>query len=204
MKFRLASLLLAVVAIAPAVQAQAGLDTRMRDQLRQTILELRQLQDENATLKAKLAAAPAAPTRNPDSEARLQRALAEAGRQGNRSQALEQQLAAAQGQLVELQRQLGDGTAALRASQEREKQLGSQGTELKTRGEQCEARNVELLGISRELIGRYRDRGLFDVLLGREPLLGLRRVELEKIAQTYQGRVREQVLPASESSSLAP
>ena len=183
MKFRLASLLLAVVAIAPAVQAQAGLDTRMRDQLRQTILELRQLQDENAALKAKLAAA-LVPAKAPDSDARLQRALAEAGRQGNRSQALEQQLAAAQGQLAELQRQLGDGTAALRASQEREKQLGSQGSELKARGEQCEARNVELLGISRELIGRYRDRGFLDVLLSREPLLGLRRVELEKIAQT--------------------
>lgn len=195
MKFRLAPLLLAAVAIAPAVQAQAGLDIRMRDQLRQTILELRQLQDENATLKAKLAAAPAAPTRNPDSEARLQRVLAEAGRQGNRSQELEQQLTAAQGQLAALQRQLGDGTAALRASQEREKQLGTQGTELKTRGEQCEARNVELLGISRELIGRYRDRGFLDVLLSREPLLGLRRVELEKLAQTYQGRVREQSPP---------
>jgi len=190
--------LLTLSAVSPAL-AQAGLDIRMRDQLRQTILDLRKLEDENAELKAKLAghiAAPA-PAQPAADEAELRRARAEAGRDRVRADQAEQALAGAQQQLAELGRELAASKTAVGAAQEREQRLQQQGSELLSRNQACESDNRELLSLSRELIARYKDRGLADVLLAREPITGLRRVQLEKLAQSYESQVRAQALPAA-------
>lgn len=188
--------LLACCASTPA-WAQAGLDTRMRDQLRQTILEMRKLEDENAALKVQLASgAPAAkPAKPAADEAELRRARGEAGRNRERAEQAEQALAAAQEQIAALQRELAASKSALGLSQEREQRLQQVGNELLSRNQSCQADNRKLLVISRDLIARYKDRGLADVLLAKEPLTGLRRVQLEKLAQDYEAQLREQTLP---------
>lgn len=193
---RLACLLLCVLAL-PA-SAQTAFDTKLRDQLRQTILELRQLQDENASLKAKLAAAPVAapaPVKNPDSEAATRRARADAAKQTERATALEQTVAQLQQQLAEQLKAATISATALKVASEREQLLNQQATALQARGTSCEARNGELLKISQELIERYKKRSVADVLLDKEPLIGVHKIKLETITQEYEARRREQALP---------
>ena len=193
---RLAGLLLCALAL--PVQAQTAFDTKLRDQLRQTILELRQLQDENASLKARLVAAPAAPpaaVKSPDSEAATRRARAEAAKQTERATALEQTVAQLQQQLAEQQKLATSSATALKVAVEREQSLQQQASALQTRSSSCEARNGELLKLSQELIQRYKQRSFSDVLLDREPLLGLHKIQFETILQEYEARRREQAVP---------
>jgi chromosome segregation ATPase len=58
--------------------------------------------------------------------------------------------------------------------------------------EQCSANNARLVGISQELVGRYRDKGVTDSIMHREPLTKLQRVELEKLVEQYKGDIAQQ------------
>jgi chromosome segregation ATPase len=55
--------------------------------------------------------------------------------------------------------------------------------------ETCEASNVKLLQINRELLVDYDKKGFMDAMLQREPLTQLKRVEIENIVQDYQDRI---------------
>ena len=60
----------------------------------------------------------------------------------------------------------------------------------------CTADNKKLGALSKELLGRYADKGVMDAMMQREPLTQLKRVELENLVQQYDDRIAE--------SSLAP
>ena len=53
------------------------------------------------------------------------------------------------------------------------------------------ARNKQLYETNAELIERYRKKGVFDALLQREPLTGLKSVDTENIMQDYQERAED-------------
>ncbi len=55
--------------------------------------------------------------------------------------------------------------------------------------ETCEANNVKMLQINRELLVDYEKKGFLDAMLQREPLTQLKRVEIENIVQEYQDRI---------------
>ena len=55
--------------------------------------------------------------------------------------------------------------------------------------ESCEANNVKMVQINREVVDRYEKKGAFDALLQREPLTQLKRVEFENIVQEYQDQI---------------
>lgn len=55
--------------------------------------------------------------------------------------------------------------------------------------ETCESHNVKLLQVNRDLLGQYENKGFFDSLMQREPITGLKGVELENIVQDYQDRL---------------
>jgi chromosome segregation ATPase len=55
--------------------------------------------------------------------------------------------------------------------------------------ESCEANNVKMLQINRELLVDYEKKGFMDAMLQREPLTQLKRVEIENIVQEYQDRI---------------
>ena len=55
--------------------------------------------------------------------------------------------------------------------------------------ETCESHNVKLLQVNHDLLGQYENKGFFDAMLQREPITGLKGVELENIVQDYQDRL---------------
>ena len=58
----------------------------------------------------------------------------------------------------------------------------------------CEAKNVELFKVGSELLDRYANVDLADVMEIREPFLGFKRVELQNLVQDYQDRLLDQKL----------
>lgn len=51
-------------------------------------------------------------------------------------------------------------------------------------------RNAELLALGREILARYRSKGLGDVVIGSEPFVQASRVRLENLVQDYEDKLR--------------
>ena len=66
--------------------------------------------------------------------------------------------------------------------------------------ETCESHNVKLLQVNHDLLGQYEKKGFFDSLMQREPIIGLKGVELENIVQDYQDRLDRLVFRKKEST----
>jgi hypothetical protein len=64
----------------------------------------------------------------------------------------------------------------------------------------CTADNRKLGTLSKELLGRYADKGVMDAVLQREPLTQLKRVELENLVQQYDDRITESSVAPSQPS----
>jgi hypothetical protein len=178
-KFAFALGLLCTVFAAP-VGAQS-LEDRLRDQLRSTLNELHQEQDQQAALQA---AKTAAEQERDALKAQLAAAkaqlthLAHAGQSAASSRALEVEVAKykdaytqaagnaqqAQADHDKLQSGLGDA----------QKQLGV-----------CEDKNAALLKLGNEILSAYESFDVGDAVGANEPFIGIKRVELENIAQGF-------------------
>jgi chromosome segregation ATPase len=53
----------------------------------------------------------------------------------------------------------------------------------------CQGNNRELATITREVLDKYRDVGVFDVLKRREPFTGVRRVQVDNLLEEYASRM---------------
>ncbi|MDY6920893.1 MAG: hypothetical protein SV765_11870 [Pseudomonadota bacterium] len=52
--------------------------------------------------------------------------------------------------------------------------------------QQCKTDNLALYGVNQELLGKYEDKGFWDLLAKNEPFTGIKQVEIENLIQTYQ------------------
>lgn len=175
-------LLSALLMLAAPARADRNSEDRLRDQLRNTITQLRALTQENASLKVQLAQAQARPVEDPGKAQRLQHDIQQL--RGER-EALQAQLTQRGGELQQLQE-------AQQSAQQDYRRLQSTLLADHRRAEaadaalaECVADNRSLLGVVDELALRYQNRGFADVLLSREPLTGLRQAQLEQTAQRY-------------------
>jgi len=173
----------------------------LREQLRATVLQLRELQDQQA------AAAPAAPAASPDVTG-LKSKLAAAQGAARRSAAA---LAGVQASLTKAQADNAVLTSAAAAqaselekfrtaynqSTEAGRDLSAERDRLKAQlaltsniAVACQAKNTRLIAFAEDLLVAYRKVGFGQVLAAREPVLGLRRVQLENIAQDREDTIR--------------
>lgn len=198
MKIRILACIALLGATLPAaVHADADNEARLRDQLRQTITQLRQMQDSNSELQMKLSgaqnAAPKAAVDHKASRAELDRARNEA------RQEMKQELAqaqadrdAARAQVAALQQQLADAGAQVATARAAAAAAGDavkQVADSRRRAETCEKDNRELVDISAELLQRYHDMGVWQALWQSEPLTGLARMRREKFVEKYRGAI---------------
>jgi len=195
--FFCASLLLALLAPAPARSAEPPSETRLREALRSTSTQLRTLEDERSrwqateaeqkkeieTLKAQLAAERA--------KARRQQApSAEVTKRLDEQTEANQKLSAS---LAECQTAARDAGDAVHAKEEQNARLIAQVRFQVQRAASCEEKNARLYRLTKEFVDRFEKMGLGDSLLSTlEPFLGLRRVELENFSQDFQDKLLEQ------------
>ena len=190
-----AALVIALAGLVPvAAFAQATAEAKLRDQLRQTILQQRQIEDENNAIKAQLATATAAQA---DAK-KLESSLGAA-----RVDELERQQELLRNDYLQLQKAYAEMSEAYRSGQDKNTALSGQMKDTQQQLGACTTHNQRLADLSGELLARYRDRGFFDVLLAKEPVTGLRRVELEKLEQDYRGKIRDERLAPANAEANA-
>lgn len=184
-------------AAAPAAQAQRSeAEERLRDMLRQTTIELRDAQSQNVELRAKLdeanaqrAASTAAASRPNVDTAALRRAQ-------NESEQLRAALAEARRSIDERDQELAQWKQAygqaeqLASTRDADaKRLDELQRTLAQRVDACERDNAQLVDVAEEMLESYRNKGVWDAMRDAEPLTGIRRVQLETLAQKYHARI---------------
>lgn len=202
---------------------EAG-EARMRDMLKQAVLQQRAAQDENTALKIQLdslkaqlsqqTAKPAAPAADKADDKlkqkvaqqeqaieQLNRQLAQAKQQSAASlKSSTDQLGNAQQVLRQVQAEKAQLESSCRsqfgAQQEKTAQLESRVQLLDQQLAENEQKNQALVSISQELLTRYKQKGVFTALRTQEPLTGLSRVKLETLTQEYNSKIRQQTVTA--------
>lgn len=81
--------------------------------------------------------------------------------------------------------QLEDENRTLRADLQREAEFR----------ERCRTDNAKLASLADELMQRFREKGVVDSLLQKEPLTQIKRVELEEMLQKYKEAKSDHLLP---------
>jgi len=204
---RLLSLIAAALVLSGLVpggaRASDDTETRLRDALRSAIAQQRALEDERAqlqaknaenqkiieTLKAQLDSRPA-PNRVVTSDrAILDRMEAEFNR---RLAANAETVAKASESLEKWKSAYQEAVAVARAKEAERAQLAGQSDSLTRRAESCEAKNVALYKVGAEILDRYAAQDLADTLIGHEPFIGVKKVELQTLVQDYQDKLIDQ------------
>jgi seryl-tRNA synthetase len=188
------------LALAGAAQAaDASIENRLRDQLRSTVTQLRELQDQQAMLQAQKSAAEqerdalkkkvgggAVSAKATAQAAALRRSLASTREEAD---ALKQTAAEKDAELASLKQQLDQAQAALHAQQSEDEALKATLASTSSTLEACKVKNVELIRLGHEILDRYKKVGIGTVVGAKEPFTGLKRVQLQNIAQDYGDRL---------------
>jgi chromosome segregation ATPase len=77
-------------------------------------------------------------------------------------------------------------TATLNTFQSRAAGLTADNVTLQRALDDARSRNAAMLKLSSEILGRYEKQGIGGVLLAKEPFVGIARTKLQNIAQDYQ------------------
>jgi len=188
-------LVLSGVALMQARAADPA-EQKMREALRNTMLQLRSAETEKANLQAAQA----------ENDQKLKAAAADLAQ-------LKKQAAADQEELKALKAKLGAGAAEnarlaealdkwkaghqkvteIATALEKEKvRMTDKAAVLERRCDEQQTRNVALHKIATEILERYRKFGIGDAITAREPFIGITRVKLQNLVQDYTDKISEQ------------
>lgn len=111
--------------------------------------------------------------------------------------------------LADAQKRLAEAESALRTTQQKlastESERGGLATSLGLQREAtqaCESKNVKLFEFGSELLDRYRTKGFWTTLAQKEPITGIKSVEIENLLEEYREKLGEQrTTSASHSAS---
>lgn len=208
-----------LLALGGSATAQSDLETRLREALRSATTQVRALEDERAQLMAKQAQLES------ENETLKAQTKSSGGSDGKRVAELEklfnereQAYAAAvdefnvrlqqerdqavriQETALKLKGALEEANAQAHQREADLKQASDHAERQKTRAEACEAHNQQLFLVGNEILDRYRDVGISDVLAAREPFIGLKRVELENLMQDFEDHLLDNQVATPASS----
>jgi hypothetical protein len=173
-----------------------GSDARLRDALRTATLQVRTLEDERSTWQAREAAL----KKELDGLRAQQKSEgAKAGDVAVQRRRLAEQVEANTRLSEEISRCQAAARVDAETARTREEErarLAGREAGLAERLAAAEARNERLYRINKQIIDWLGQMGVGGALAAREPFLGLRRVELENLAQDYEDQaLKERIKP---------
>lgn len=206
--------LLAIVCLIAGIctaQAQNQQQSRERDAVRRAQAAVQKAEQEKARLleeKSALEKEKAALDKKLKGNAETARQLAASRRKEQESraalEAAQRDLEAARAKIAQLTVKSDELGKRLGETETQRKDLESQGNALTQRlGQQreiiarqaqsmqvCQDNNAKLYAVSQELLDRYHRKGVWDALLQKEPVTGLREVQMQNILQEYEDRAQ--------------
>jgi chromosome segregation ATPase len=186
-----------IITLAGAVPARADNDdpqTRLRAALKTATIRIRELEDQNAQLTAKQAAAERDRLDFTQKAAAADKELSELRQQGAADKTALDQASATQKQqgdsIAKWQASYNQAAEAARTRDGDAKRLDAVVGKLRPQVQSCGAKNAELYRIGEEVLGLYDKKDFFDLVAG-EPVTKLKRVELENTMQDYEDKMRD-------------
>jgi chromosome segregation ATPase len=192
---------LILCAIAGAAHAQENPEDRLRDALRQSVMEMRAAQDQAAQAAADLQKAQAdkaaLQARLDADEAKLAAAPtvkpADLSALNDRVRQLAAQTATLQQQNAKLQAGLQGATDLAHRTQDEKSQAAAAAKANATALQTCKATNARLIDISEQVLHLYESQSFRGILLrSYEPLIGTAKVRLQNLVQDYDDKIRDQ------------
>jgi chromosome segregation ATPase len=194
-------------------------ETRLRQALRDTMLQLRDAQNQVVTLQA-------AQTQSDKDKADLQTKVdALGGQVKTLTDQAATDKAASDKAIADLKSQVSDETgqigrltdglkqwkeaygqvSQLAAAKEAARaQLALQAALLQRTDDDREAKNLALYKIGNEILTRYEKFGLGDAIAAKEPFVGITRVKLENLVQDYKNKLLDQAITSGQPPGSAP
>jgi chromosome segregation ATPase len=185
---------------APRAAADDASEARLRETLRSTVLQLRDAQNQIATLQGTQADSDGKNKALADQLALLKKhATDDKAVADTAITALTAKAAGQAAEIDKLKELLGKWQTAYRqahddagvAGEERAK-LAEDKIVLQRRVDYLETKNVELFKVGNEILDRYEDFSLGNALSAKEPFVGVTRVKLENLIQDYQDKLLDQ------------
>lgn len=204
------ALVLGVIALAgrgaAAADADADEQAKLRDALRNAITQVRSLEDEQAALQAKAAEAEKQNQLLRQQVDDLTKKLGDQGAGAIKKAEFDKAVAEMNGKLalqndtiaklnVTLEKWKAAYNEAASLAQKKEgdrAKLAAEDDVLTRRATTCEEKNARLFAVGNEILARLEKIGLGDVMGRLEPFVGIKRVELQNLAQDYQDKLLDQ------------
>lgn len=215
---RAAALLIAVAAAIPATAQddQAEVEAKLRESLRGTMLQLRNVEAERARLDAELQALTAQSERQiKDLSAKLEEALSRAdedraiadktiAEQARKLEAEQARTAAFAASLEKWKASYHQIADIARAKEAERLRLLDKSLRLEHTVADRERRNLALYETGKEILERYENYAFGKALLAREPFTGLAKVKLEEQVQDYKDKLADGMVREGEPAAAAP
>lgn len=183
-----------------AAHAQS-IEERLRDQLRATVNQLHQLQDDGAALQAQKAQAE-------QERDQLKAELAAAKAEAARSRSNGAQTRELEGEVSKYKDAVAEATTSAQKAQADQTKLQADLTDAKALFGACEEKNAALLKTGNDILDSFQNFDVGDALGANEPFIRIKRVDLENAAQDYDDKLRsgkfdpsKVKLPAARSES---
>ena len=197
--FSIVIVALATTLFAASALAQSETD-RLRDALRSAVAQTRALEDQRASLQAKLAEVErnAAALKTQRDEAKAQAVqLDKDYRQA--VQDFNARLDERNQTLDKWKNAYEEAATVARTKDAERAKFESESKAYKARTGACEAKNTKLIKVGDEVVEGYRDFTLSQMLGASEPLIGISKVDHENKSQDYLDKILEQrVQPGTE------
>jgi chromosome segregation ATPase len=181
-----------LVALPALAHAQSETD-RLREALRSATAQLRSLEDQRAALQARQAVAErdrdrlqkendAFKAQVKDAEQAYQKAIED----------FNQRLAERDETLEKWKGAYEDAANVARSKDAERAKSESEATALKASSKSCEAKNAQLFKASNEMLTYFKSMNLLDAIAVREPVFGIKRVELQNALQDFRDKILDQ------------
>lgn len=171
---------------------------RVQAQLRKVSDEKAALEQDKATLSQEL---DTLKKKSGELESSASRANKRKAVLEKEAEALKQDKTKLSEEVEQLKKELAESQLALRDTRQNLQQETSQKQRLEqnlsARGKElevCETKNQKLYQYHVELINRAQNRGSLGALLDSEPVLGLKRVEIENVLEEYRDKVNKEFI----------
>jgi len=179
---------------------------KFREALKNTMLKLRDAQNQVATAQAAQYAAEAKATELTAKTESLNKELAnERNTSTNMIADLNKKIADRDGSIVELNAALAKwkksyGEVAKLASKRegQRAQLDAKRIELERKVQEEQAKNIEMYQAGMEILDRYEKFGLGDAILAREPFTAAQRVKFQNLVQDLSDKLTDARIPADQ------
>jgi outer membrane murein-binding lipoprotein Lpp len=186
-----------------AAQAQSETD-RLRDALRTLTAQVRSLEDARAALQAKQTESDRERDRLKKDNDALKKQVKD--KEQDYRQAVEefnQRLDERNDTLEKWKAAYAEAATVARTKDAERAKLETEAGSFRASSKACAARNVALIKVGNEILKHYDELTIGDMLIPREPLTGIRRVEVQNMLQDYRDKVLEQRVDQAEQAAQA-